>query len=452
MRVLIDFRVVSSTANQPPNSLPRVARTPFYYGWVVLFVAALASFASGPGQTFTFSVFQDSFIEDLSLSSTSISTLYLFGSLTAAGLIIFIGRSLDHFGPRRMMVFSVVCLGFGALWLSQVTTSWQLFIGFAIMRTMGQGALSLISATVVSVWFVRKRPMALALMALGGAVARGTYPIYGATLIESFDWRTAWVAIAITGWALLIVPAVLFIRTSPESIGLLPDGDKAVLSDGSGDGQKSRAAIRTEYTWTARQATKSRVLWLLIFAGAAQSLVGTGVAFQQVSIMTSKDLSIGAAAGVFAIMAPTAIAGQFVAGYLVSRVQVRYLIAVGQLGLVAAMLMLLNTTELWHAYAYGVVLGAVQGFLMNLNQVVWPTYFGRRHLGSIRGIANFGTMSAAAVGPLPLALSIDISGSYTTGLIAYMVLPPLCGIAAILAGKPGRPSKRSAREARNLGL
>ena len=157
--------------------------------------------------------------------------------------------------------------------------------------------------------------------------------------------------------------------------------------------------------------------------------------------MTSKDLSIGAAAGVFAIMAPTAIAGQFVAGYLASRLQVRYLIAAGQLGLVVAMLMLLNTTELWHAYAYGVVLGAVQGFLMNLNQVVWPAYFGRRHLGSIRGIANFGTMSAAAVGPLPLALSIDISGSYTTGLIAYMVLPPLCGIAAILAGKPGRPSR-----------
>ena len=427
--------------HQPPNSLPRVARTPFYYGWVVLFVAALASFVSGPGQTFTFSVFQDSFIEDLNLSSTSVSTLYLFGSLTAAGMIIFIGRSLDRYGPRRMMVFSVVFLGIGALWLSQVTTSWQLFIGFAIMRTMGQGALSLIPATMVSVWFVRKRPMALALMALGGAIASGTYPFYGATLIEALDWRTAWVAIAITGWVLLIVPAIIFVRTSPESIGLLPDGDTPEDSEVTGSSSRSTATSRTEYSWTARQATRSKVLWLLIFAGSAQSLVGTGVAFQQVSIMTSKDLSIGAAAGVFGIMAPTAIAGQFIAGYLASRIPVRYLVAAGQVGLVVAMLMLLNTTELWHAYAYGVVLGAVQGYLMNLNQIVWPTYFGRTHLGSIRGVANFGTMSAAAVGPLPLALSIDLSGSYTIGLIAYMVLPPLCGLAAILAGKPGRPSR-----------
>ena len=424
-----------STESQP-KSLPRVARTPFYYGWVVLFVAALASFVSGPGQTFTFSVFQDSFINDLGLSATAISTLYLFGSLTAAGMIIFIGRSLDRYGPRRMMVVSVVVLGLGALWLSRVHSSWQLFVGFTIMRTMGQGALSLIPATVVSIWFVRKRAMALALMALGGALASGIYPFYGATLIGEFGWRTAWVAIAVTGWVLLIVPAIIFIRTSPESIGLLPDGD---TSDGaSGDDSKVKES-HSEFSWTVREATRSRTLWFLIFAGSAQSLVGTGVAFQQVSIMTSKGMTIGAAAGVFGIMAPTAIAGQFLAGYLAGRYPVRYLIAAGQVGIVAAMIMLLGSSDLWHAYIYGAILGTVMGFLMNLNQVVWPNYFGRRHLGSIRGITNFGTMSAAAIGPLPLALSLDITGSYAVGLIVYMVLPPLCGLAAILVGVPGRP-------------
>ncbi len=422
------------------NPLPRVARTPFYYGWVVLVVAALASFVSGPGQTFTFSVFQDSFIEDLNLSSTAISTLYLFGSLTAAGMIIFIGRSLDKYGPRRMVVFSVICLGLGALWLSRVNSSWQLFVGFAIMRTMGQGALSLIPATVVSVWFIRKRPIALALMALGGAIAGGIYPFYGATLIEAVGWRSAWVAIAITGWVLLIVPAIVFIRTSPESIGLLPDGDSPETSKKSTS--KTSRDESPELSWTSKQAARSRVLWLLIFAGSAQSLVGTGVAFQQVSILTSKDLTIGAAAGVFGIMAPAAIAGQFLGGYLASRIPVRYLIAGGQAGLVVAMIMLLGTNELWQAYAYGVVLGTIQGFLMNMNQVVWPTYFGRKHLGSIRGVANFGTMTAAAIGPLPLALSVDMTGSYTIGLIAYMMLPPLCGVAALLAGKPGRPPSR----------
>jgi len=280
----------------------------------------------------------------------------------------------------------------------------------------------------------------LALMALGGAIASGIYPFYGATLIENFGWRSAWIAIAITGWVILIVPAIIFIRTSPESIGLKPDGEsnKKTSEAGQDDSKKEES----EFSWTAKQAVRSRVMWLLIFAGSAQSLVGTGVAFQQVSIMTSKDLSIGAAAGVFGIMAPAAIAGQFIGGYLASRIPVRYLIAAGQAGLVVAMIMLLGTTELWQAYAYGVVLGTIQGFLMNLNQVVWPAYFGRKHLGSIKGVANFGMMASAALGPLPLALSIDQTGSYTIGLIAYMALPPLCGVAAVLAGKPRRPSSR----------
>lgn len=431
---------MTPTTDPPRISLPRVARTPFYYGWIVLVIAALGSFASGPGQTFTFSVFQNSFIDDLSLSSTLVSTLYLFGSLTAAGMIIFIGRSLDKYGPRRMMVFAVVCLGLGAMWLSQVNSAWQLFVGFAIMRTMGQGALSLIPATMVSVWFVRKRPMALALMALGGAIASGIYPFYGATLIEEFGWRTAWIAIAITGWVLLIVPSIVFIRSSPESIGLKPDGDIDEFEKESVKSKKKSDVI--EHNWTVKQAVRSRMMWLLVFAGSAQSLVGTGVAFQQVSIMTSKGLSIGAAAGVFGIMAPSAIAGQFIAGYFASRIPVRYLIAAGQVGLVLAMIMLLRTDQLWQAYIYGVVLGLNQGFLMNLNQIVWPAYFGRKHLGSIKGVANFGMMSSAALGPLPLALSIDQTGSYTLGLYAYMALPPLCGIAAIIAGNPRPPPRQ----------
>ncbi len=417
------------------EQLPRIARTPFYYGWIILAVAALANFTSAPGQTYTFSVFLDSFIEDLNISSTYVSTLYLFGSLSAAGMIIFIGRSLDRFGPRIMLVVVTVLMGVGALWLSRVETAWQLLIGFAVMRTMGQGALSLIPATMVSVWFVRKRAMALALMALGGAAASGAFPIYGATLIEAYGWRTAWIAIAITVWVLLIIPAFLFVRRSPESVGLLPDGVKpgAVQTSAS----KSSIAGVSDRSWTVNEAMRTKALWLLIFAGVSQSLIGTGVMFHQVEIMTDKGLSTSVAAGVFGVIAPTSIAGQFVAGYFAQRLPERYMIAIGQVILVLNMLLLLGVSSAWHAYMYGALLGLNMGFLMNSIQSVWPAYFGRQHLGSIRGITNFGTMAAAALGPLPLAAAFDSTGSYTTGLIAYMTLPPLCAIAALAAGGPG---------------
>ena len=433
---------MASTAQPRSETLPRIARTPFYYGWIILAVAALANFTSAPGQTYTFSVFQDSFINDLGMSSTVITTLYFFGSLSAAGMVIIVGRSLDRFGPRIMLVTVTVFLGLGAFWMSQVDAAWQLYVGFAIMRTMGQGALSLIPATVVSVWFVRKRARALALMALGGALASGAFPIYGATLIDRFDWRQAWIIIAFTAWGLLIIPAIIFIRRSPESVGLLPDGDtEKTVADKDG---KKRSMADSERSWTVSEAMKTRALWLLIFAGTAQSLVGTGVMFHQVSIMTSKGFSASTAASVFGIIAPMLIVGQFVSGFLADRFPPRYLLAAGQVVIVIAMLILLGTSELWHAYVYGAVLGINMGFLMNTNQVVWPSYFGRQHLGSIRGITNFGMMTAAALGPLPLALAVDQSDSYTLGLIAYMCLPPLCGLAALFAGSPASIQRRFA--------
>ena len=431
-----------ATTDNQTKPLPRVARTPFYYGWVVLVVAALASFTSAPGQTYTFSVFQNSLIDDIGLSSTAISTLYLFGSLTAALVIIVVGRSLDILGPRIMLVVSTLLLGLGAMWLSWADSAWTLFVGFAIMRSMGQGALSLIPATVVSVWFVRKRAMALALMALGGAVASGFYPIYGATLIEEFGWRTAWVMISFTAWGLLILPSVLFVRTSPESIGLLPDGD-STERDQVDDGAVTKTG-ESERSWTLNEAMHSRALWFLIFAGTAQSLVGTGVTFHQVSYLTSKGFTSSGAAGVFVVFAPTMIVGQFVSGYLAGRIQIRYLIATGQGFIVVSMLLLLGVSELWHAYLYGAVLGLNMGFLMNSTQAVWPAYFGRNHLGSIRGVTNFGMMAAAALGPLPLALALDLTGTYTAGLLLYMMLPPLCGVAALMAGNPTSSSRARA--------
>ncbi len=419
------------------EQIPRIARTPFYYGWIILAVAALANFTSAPGQTYTFSVFLDSFIEDLDISSTYVSTLYLFGSLSAAGLIIIVGRLLDRLGPRVMLVAVTVLIGSGALWLSQVDSAWQLFVGFAIMRTMGQGALSLIPATMVSVWFVRRRAMALAIMALGGAAAAGVFPIYGATLIDAFGWRTAWVAIAITAWALLIIPVLIFVRRSPESVGLQPDGAKPGAITGAAN--RPKRLMETTQAWTLSQAMRARALWLLTFAGMAQSLIGTGVMFHQVEIMTDKGLSSAVAAGVFGVTAPSLLVGQFISGYLAARFPERHLIAVGQGFIMVSVLMLFAVSATWHAYLYGIVLGLTMGFLMNSMQSVWPAYFGRKYLGSIRGVTNFGTMAAAALGPLPLAAAFDLTGSYTAGLFIYMSLPPLCAAAAIAAGGPKEP-------------
>jgi len=430
--------VADAQAKGSPRPVPdRTVRTPFFYGWVILAVAAIANFGSAPGQTYTFSVFLGFFVDDLGLSSTLVSTLYLAGSLTAAVLIIAVGRALDWLGSRLMLVIIGALMGLGAIWMSRVSDAFSLYVGFAVLRTLGQGSLSLIPSTLVSIWFVRRRGRALALMALGGAAALGVFPALANSLVSAYDWRGAWMGIAFIAWALIIPAAAIFARRSPESVGLLPDGDDP------GRAPAARSSRRTETrSFTLRQAMRTRALWLLMLASSAQSLVGTGLGFHQVSLLSDRGMSTATATGVFGVSAPMMIVGQFVSGFLADRFPIRYLIAFAQLLITGAVLLVFIISEPWHAYVYGVALGFGSGFVMNSLLAVWPQYFGREHLGSIRGVSHFATMAAAASGPLPLAAAFDLIGNYTYGLLAYAVLPPLCGIAALMATRPALPQLR----------
>ncbi|HAL47795.1 MAG: MFS transporter [SAR202 cluster bacterium] len=415
-------------------------RTPFYYGWVILAVATVANFASAPGQTYTFSVFLEHFRDDLGLPSTLISTLYLIGTVTASVMIVGIGRILDLLGGRVMLVLSGVLIGVGALWMSQVSGAVELLIGFAMMRTLGQGSLSLIPTTLVSIWFVRNRARALAIVGLGGAVAGGAFPIMSSWLITVFDWRGAWVAIAIIVWGVLLLPAGFLVRRSPESVGLTPDGADSRAQRAS-DGRSPTE----EFAFTVREAVRTRSLWLLMFAATAQSMVATGLMFHQISLFGARGLSSATAAGVFGVIAPAMIAGQFLSGFLAERYPLRYMVAAAQLFLTATVLFIFLVSDPWHVFLYGAILGVTTGFLMNSLMAIWPQYYGREHLGSIRGVTQFASMAASAAGPLPLAVAFDVTDSYTSGLVVFAVIPLVCGVAALLAVRPTAPVRSGLR-------
>ena len=60
-------------------------------------------FCTGPGQSYVFSVFIDSIIEDTRLSRTGISILYTASTVVSAVLVTFVSRLADRYGPRIML-------------------------------------------------------------------------------------------------------------------------------------------------------------------------------------------------------------------------------------------------------------------------------------------------------------------------------------------------------------
>ena len=87
---------------------------------------------------------------------------------------------------------------------------------------------------------------------------------------------------------------------------------------------------------------------------------------------------------------------------------------------------------------YAAVRGFSSGLWVVAADVIWPTYFGRRNLGSIRGATFSVGIVGAALGPIPLSLAFDLLGSYSLAIAGLMILPIL-GTIGILFAKPPVP-------------
>ena len=77
-------------------------------------------------------------------------------------------------------------------------------------------------------WFVRKRGKAAAFLSLMGAASVG-FSGFFQILINYFGWRHAYFVLAIC-FAVVISVINFFMRDSPETMGLLTDGDTAAKS------------------------------------------------------------------------------------------------------------------------------------------------------------------------------------------------------------------------------
>ena len=129
----------------------------------------------------------DPMIEDLGWSRTMVSGLYTAGSLTAATTMVLVGRLLDRYGARVMLVVVAVLFGFAAIWMSNVSHPLQVYAGFTAIRTLGQGSLTLIPTTLVALWFVRQRGRVMALHLLGATASLAFFPPFIHILISNLD-------------------------------------------------------------------------------------------------------------------------------------------------------------------------------------------------------------------------------------------------------------------------
>jgi MFS family permease len=311
--------------------------------------------------------------------------------------------------------------------------------GFALLRTCGSGVLGLGTRTLIPFWFVRHRGRAFSLLGLAGSLSLAAVPPVNQILIDAVGWRTAWRIDALVIGLVLLPAVALLIRNRPEDLGQRPDGIAPIDQlgmNGAGGAAEPDPHHEQDIGLSLAQAARTPAFWGLVGASVVPSLVVTGLAFNQVAILTDRGLPATLAATTFAVESAIGIPMALLAGWLTDRFPVRFVLAAGQLCLAIAMVALLASAGApGLALLYSAWRGASSGLWMVAADVAWPAYFGRRHLGSIRSIGFSVGVAGAALGPLPFGLAFDLLGGYDPAILALLALP-IVATAAVLLTKP----------------
>ncbi|MEZ5739057.1 MAG: MFS transporter [Burkholderiaceae bacterium] len=385
-----------------------------YYGWVVLAVSSLAIFATGPGQSHTFSVFVGPITEDLGLSRQAVSLAYGLATLVAALLLPRMGRLVDRHGPLRMTTWVTLALGVACMAFGAVGGAISLAVGFGALRFLGQGSLMLNAANLVAHWFNARRGFAMSLMALGFGVSMAVHPPLGQYLIGVVGWRWAWVVLGLLTWLLLLPPVLLLVHDRPESVGLRADGE-AALSEGE--------AAPVIDGLTVDEGRRVPAFYLLSAGWFIISMLVTTLHFHQVGILVSRGLDEAVAARLFPVSAVAMVVTMPLVGRLLDTVRTRYVYADCMLIVSAALFGVTLVGSIGSALVYAVGFGIANAFTMTMFGYLMPRYFGRRHLGALQGQIQLIAIVGASIGPWPVGWAFDLFGDATTVLRALSLLP-----------------------------
>jgi hypothetical protein len=87
---------------------------------------------------------------------------------------------------------------------------------------------------------------------------------------------------------------------------------------------------------------------------------------------------------------------------------------------------------------YGVLVGVQMGIQGLIGGVIWPDYFGRKYLSTIRGVTMMAGVIGSALGPLPFGFAYDLFGGYSEALSISIIFPAIGVVAGVLAKKPAK--------------
>ncbi|MFL2627787.1 MAG: MFS transporter [Dehalococcoidia bacterium] len=405
-----------------------------YRGWYIVTAIFFANWMGAGIGVPIYGLFYVPIRSSLSLTNLMLSLPPVIRNLTTHFMGPIVGPLVDKFGPRYLMTMGAIIAGFSTFLMSTADSFWEIILYFSIIGASGHACLShIVTNTTLARWFIKKRGRATGIATTGINVGEAIMAPVIQLLITYVGWRKTWQFMAIVPWLIIAPTSFLFMRRSPEDLGLKPDGDSDQIVDKQ---NFTKSPQDIEEIWTPKDAFKTTSLWALVFSTNLAAIAVIGVVLHQIPFMIDQGLSPGIAALSLTTYAIFAIPSKLIWGFLAEKVAIKYLTSASLLGSAIGLLILIQASTIKGVLLFGVIYGLTRGAWAVVQSLIWADYFGRAFLGSIRGFVSPIQGLSAIFGPLFAGWLRDTTNSYQIPFYTFVVLYVISGIIILIIPKP----------------
>ncbi len=355
------------------------------------------------------------------------------------------GHFIVKYGAKRAIVMGncLGCLGFFMLFFHNHL--WELFLGYGVMVGLAAGFGGLLAATtVLTNWFVKKRSFALGVFLGTGGVGGIFVGPAMVQLITIKGWRFTCLVMSVMVLLLAVILPALLIKNKPQDLGQAPDGPDGAKSPVDGPASHRKATYKTPVDFSAKEAMRTRALWLLIAYFCMNMLAMGALMTHQVTYLREIGNTAFLAGVALSVMTAVMAFAQFATGYVGMRFSMLSIAVCGEISKLIGVAILVSTHDLPIIFLAMVILGMGFGTAMVATWNIFPNYFGLSHYPKIMGTSRiFWTFVGGAGAPLAGFIR-ERSGSYLPAF--YLAIGVLTiGLACLVfAQPPMHPSLKGA--------
>lgn len=333
---------------------------------------------------------------------SAVSLVLLILALVGAVSYPIVGRMIDRFGARRVIIIGLILFAISVAMVSGVTANrWHYYLTYALLGITAAIPSSVMYTKVIAGWFDSKRGFALGVAGgVGNGVGAAVAPIIVAILIANYGWRGAHQGIALMIVAIGLPTLLLWLRDPPQRR----------LSENS-----AAAGV------TLSQASKTRTFWIILVAVALGAGCMTAVFSHVVPVLVDRNISMNNAVSILVTFSITTAIWQVCVGYVFDRFPRPWIAAPFYIAAIVGLFLLGTSSNYSTLLLSGVLMGLGLGTEYGVLPYFLSRYFGIRHYGAISGMIYGVVVLAQGVSPFLMDLDYDINGDYRIALIVIAV-------------------------------